>query len=117
MQETGDLRKPELIRYNLLEFSPGMEVIRRLIRKGLIEDYDDPEDGRSKKVRITGRGSAVFRESLAEMTKASRIIGGGLSSKEKGRFVHRARKLLRFHQPFRENGQGNRLDEIMEKYT
>lgn len=117
LQETGDLRKSELIRYNFIEFSPGMEVIRRLIRRGLIEDYDDPEDGRSKKVRVTAKGRAAFMESLSEMAKASKIISGGLAAEEKGQFLHLARKLLHFHQPIWENDQGTQLDEIMEKYT
>jgi DNA-binding MarR family transcriptional regulator len=116
LSEEGDLKKSELIRYNLVEFSPGMEVIRRLLRKKLIQDYNDPEDGRSKKVNITAKGSRVLEESLGEMFKASKIIVGTLSLNEKAQFVHIARKLLHFHHPIWNSDHGQPLDVILDKY-
>jgi len=114
--EVGDLRKSELIRYNLSEFSPGMEVIRRLIRKGLIVDYVVPEVGGSKKVTPTEQGKAALQESLIEMQKASQIVSSILSEEEKAQFVLIARKLLHFHREIWENDQGEPLDGIVEKY-
>ena len=116
LSEEGDLKKSELIRYNLVEFSPGMEVIRRLLRNELIEDYNDPDDGRSKKVKITQKGVRALEGSLQEMFKASKIIVGNLSLHEKAQFVHLARKLLHFHRPIWDQDQGKSLDDILGKY-
>ena len=117
LSEEGDLKKSELIKYNLIEFSPGMEVIRRLIRNELIEDYNDPDDGRSRKVKITAKGKQTLQDSLTEMFKASKIIVGNLNLHEKAQFVHLARKLLHFHRPIWNQDQGRPLDDILNKYT
>jgi DNA-binding MarR family transcriptional regulator len=114
--EVGDLRKSDLIRYNLSDFSPGMEVIRRLIRKGLVEDYDDPDDGRSKKVTPTERGKAALIHCLTDMHKASDIISKILDEEEKAQFVLIARKLLHFHREIWENAQEEPLDDIIKEY-
>jgi DNA-binding MarR family transcriptional regulator len=116
LYEQGDLRKSELIKLNLSEFSPGMEVIRRLLRKSLITDYDDPDDGRSKKVKLTEEGQRCLEQAFSNMTKASIIINGPLTQEEKTYFIHLARKLLNFHQPIWDNDQSSPLEDIQEKY-
>lgn len=114
--QRGDLRKSELIAENFTEFSSGMEVIRRLLRHGLIEDYDDPEDRRSRRVRLTDQGREVFQESLATMQQASRLIGGNLSAEEKSRLLALLNKLMHFHEPIWREDLGEPLENILEKY-
>lgn len=112
----GDLRKTDLIATNMLEFSPGMEVIRRLLRNGFIEDYDNPEDGRSRRVSITEKGKKVFEQALLQMEKVNRIVAGNLSAAEKQAVLNKLRKLLVFHQPIWDNEYGEDLEKIMERH-
>ncbi len=114
--EQGDQRKSDLIAMNMLEFSPAMEVIRRLLRRGLIEDYDDPDDARSKRVRITERGRTVFQAAMGRMIEATRIVGGNLSEEEKQQLLVITGKLLHFHRAIWENDLGTPLVAIREKY-
>lgn len=116
LTETPDMRKSDLIARNMLEFSPGMEVIRRLLRRSLIEDYEDPEDARSRRVRLSPEGRQVFLSALGQMIRATEIVGGNLSKEEKVQFLVIARKLLHFHQPIWEHDLGRPLAEIREKY-
>lgn len=114
--DKGDLRKSDLINFNMAEFSPGMEVIRRLIRNGLIRDYDDPEDGRSRKVRITGGGRSVFQKALGRMRNVNQIVVGNLSETEKYKVLAITQKLVHFHQPIWSEDMGKPLEDIIEKY-
>ncbi|MCB0639986.1 MAG: winged helix-turn-helix transcriptional regulator [Phaeodactylibacter sp.] len=112
----GDLRKSDLINSNLVEFSPGMEVIRRLLRKKLAEDYVDPDDKRSKRVRITAQGRAEFFRASQSMLQASRIVTGNLTEKEKVVLVSLVRKLMAFHQPIWESDNGTDLTVLLRRY-
>ncbi len=114
--ELGDQRKSQLIAMNMLGYSPGMEVIRRLLRHGLIEDFDDPEDARSKRVRITRKGQMIFHQALQRMVQATRIVGGNLSEEEKIQFLAVAKKLLHFHRSIWEEDLGTPLEDIANKY-
>ena len=49
-------RKMELIHIHLMEAPSGIEVINRLIKKEFIEAFDDKDDKRAKRVRITKKG-------------------------------------------------------------
>jgi len=112
----GDLRKSDIIAKNMLEFSPGMEVIRRLLRNGFIEDYDNPEDGRSRRVSITPAGRAVFAEAMQKMQNVHQIVAGNLNIKEKELLLHQLRKLIAFHQPIWDNEYGEDLEKIVERH-
>lgn len=116
LKEKGDMRKKEIIDYNYLEFSPGMEVIRRLLRKDLIEEYDDPNDKRSKRVRIKEAGEDILRMATIEINQAHQIIGGNLSKQEKLQFINLLQKLVHFHHPIWHDDFGEHLQSIREKY-
>lgn len=112
LMENESIRKTELIARNFSELSPGIEVIKRLIRLDLIEDFDDPEDGRSKRVRITPKGRDLYFSSLEGINKAAHILGGNLEEDEKLRLLGLLRKLNAFHQPIWDNERGKDLDEL-----
>lgn len=114
--EMGDQRKTDLIATNMMEYSPGMEVIRRLLRHDLIADFDDPEDARSKRVRITPEGRSVFQQALRQMMLATRIVGGNLTEEEKILFLSISKKLLNFHRPIWDEEHGQPLEDIVEKH-
>ncbi|MEN0006550.1 MAG: MarR family transcriptional regulator [Bacteroidota bacterium] len=116
LEDYGDMRKTELIQHNLSELSPGMEVIRRLLRNGLIEDFDDPEDRRSKRVRLTDEGRKALRESMQNMSQAVNIISGRLSEKELFRLLHLLQKLVDFHHPIWHNYLGKDLELISQEF-
>jgi len=112
LEEMGDLRKSDLIHYNTVEFSPGMEVIRRLLRNELIQDYDDPTDGRSKKVRLTSKGLKTLKQVRPQMNLVFQILSGNLSMREKRQTLSGLRKLNNFHHPVWEEQHGEELQKI-----
>ena len=50
------LLKNELINKHLLEISSGSEILKRLIKKGLISEIPDDIDRRAKRVSLTNQG-------------------------------------------------------------
>jgi DNA-binding MarR family transcriptional regulator len=110
--ENESLRKTELIARNYSELSPGIEVIKRLIRQELIEDFDDPEDGRSKRVCITRKGRELYFSALEGINKAAHLLCGDLEEEEKLHMLALLRKLNTFHQPIWDHERGKDLEEL-----
>jgi len=74
--------KTELINWNIAEFSSGIEVIKRLIRKGLIEETAHPSDKRSKLLKITPQGETVLKDTFTIMPDILKIAFGTLKDEE-----------------------------------
>lgn len=112
----GDRRKTELIQMSLMELSPGMEVVRRLLRLGLIEDFPDPDDGRARRVQLTPQGRMMYQTLEKEIQKVSQIVVGNLSSAEKQQLLVLLEKLGHFHMPIWLEDGDSELDSILGKY-
>ncbi|MEO0469203.1 MAG: winged helix DNA-binding protein [Bacteroidota bacterium] len=112
----GDMRKTELIQRCLIELSPGMEVVRRLLRLGLIEEFPDPDDGRAKRINLTDAGREMFVKMEAELKKVGTIVSGNLSENEKQQLQLILEKLGHFHDPIWQDDEGSSLESIIEKY-
>ena len=111
------MRKTELIQAALIEISPGIEVIKRLLRTNLIYEYNDPKDGRAKLVDITPRGRQLFEQTLPKMDLAQNIAVGNLTNTEKQQLIPILSKLVHFHDPIFKQDLGSELGEIIEKYV
>lgn len=53
LEQVDSLRKMELIDMHNLEAPTGIEIIKRLLSKGLIEEFEDIEDKRAKRVKLS----------------------------------------------------------------
>ncbi|MCY3411995.1 MAG: winged helix DNA-binding protein [Candidatus Heimdallarchaeota archaeon] len=56
LSESNDMRKMELIRMHQVLAPSGIEILKRLLSKGMIEEFDDEDDKRAKRVKITKKG-------------------------------------------------------------
>lgn len=56
LDQEDSLRKMELIEMHNLEAPTGIEIIKRLLTKGLIQEFNDAEDKRAKRVKLTKDG-------------------------------------------------------------
>ena len=114
--EEESIRKTELIARNYSELSPGIEVIKRLLRQGLIEDFNDPLDGRSKLVRITSEGEKIYQRVLSEMNLAAKLMSGNLEVEEKLQLLALGNKLRSFHQAIWDQARGQELAELESRF-
>ena len=92
------LSKTELIHYNLQEKTSGTEVIRRLLAAGLIEQWDNEKDKRSRQIAITDQGKQLLYMVFEDMNHVGRMVSGNLTVSEKLTLRYLLQKLEDFHQ-------------------
>ncbi len=111
------LLKSELINRHLLEISTGSEVLRRLIKEGLIYEYKDEDDGRAKRVALTPQGYNEVTTAFNEMYKVAQIVKGNLFEEELRDAVIILKKLSFFHWDIHSHDKDTELDGLFEKYV
>jgi DNA-binding MarR family transcriptional regulator len=76
-------RKLEIIKMHLLETPTGIEIIKRLLGKSLIEEFDDPDDKRAKRIKLTEKGSQELEKVQGGMMEVYQRMAGDFSGEEK----------------------------------
>ncbi len=113
--DVKSMRKVELIRANFLETSSGIEVIKRLLRKGFIEEFDDPGDKRAKRVRVTAKGREEYTASLGPLRKVINVMAGKLTDEKKIQLISLLDELNDFHAELHHDAKNLSLEELMER--
>lgn len=90
-------RKMELIHIHLLEAPSGIEVIKRLLKKDFIEEFDDKDDKRAKRVRITNKGRKETDKITPQMKSVYSKMTAEMSLKEKFYAVSLLKELNDYH--------------------
>ncbi len=90
--------KTELIQSQIMEKTSGMEIIKRLIRQGLIESFADTVDKRSTRVKISSLGRIELEKIFPQMQLVSKIVPGDLNIAERNQLAYLLRRLDHFHQ-------------------
>ena len=106
------LRKSELIARQVLEKTSGTEVIRRLIKNGMIIETDDQNDKRSVRVSITKAGKDAIIKILPLMSRVTEIIAGNLSAEEINTLSYLLKKLDYFHNDIYINKRDKSLNDL-----
>lgn len=97
LMDYDSLTKMQLVEKNGHEKQTGLEVINRLLKNGLLEEYQDEHDARTKRVKVTKLGKTIFKQSIPMVTTISKILSAHLDSSEKEFFLEILRKLNDFH--------------------
>ena len=105
LDKNGEVAKTDLIRMMAFDKSTGMGVIKRLLNKGLIEEFPNPEDKRSKLLRLTQNGKKAVTLGYQTVPSAANMISKNLEDDEKQKLLHLLKKLDGFHYPIYLNGQ------------
>ena len=114
------LSKSELISHNLQEKTSGTGVIRRLIAAGLVTQWDDDKDKRSKHIAITADGKKLLFQIFVHTNYVGKIITGKLTVAEKFTLQYLLRKLENFHLEHHEKktiGRKADLKSLAEEIT
>lgn len=119
------MTKSELIKENLMEISSGTEVIKRLLKSNLIEEFREEKqaeadgfkkDSRAKSLRITTQGRESMREVFREMGKVAQIVAGNLVHEQRIQLLALLTQLDGFHQHLRlhPDTKALELDALMQ---
>jgi DNA-binding MarR family transcriptional regulator len=105
------MTKVQLIEQNVHEKPTGMEILKRLLKHGLIGERADAVDKRSKRVFLTEKGRRLFFQTVGQMEAVSKQISGALTPLEKEQLFSLLKKLEDFHQPLFLAERGRRVVE------
>lgn len=97
LKSFGEMSKTELIRRNVQDKPAGIQIINRLIQKGLVEQRQSAIDLRSKIIAITEEGAEALENQMGKIRNASQLVTGNLTTKEKMEFIRLLNKLENFH--------------------
>jgi len=90
-------RKMELIRMHHLEPPSGIEVLKRLLKKGFITEFEDADDKRAKRIKITDKGKNELQRIMPKMKKVFHLMTAELSLNEKLHVVGFLKQMNDFH--------------------
>lgn len=108
------LSKTELILENAMVKTSGTEVIKRLLRKELIYQFDDKKDKRSQLVAITPKGLAEMKKVFPKMQISSDIITGSLNQLEQQTLIFLLQKLESYHNELFINHRDKTLEQLLD---
>jgi len=86
-----------LIKIHQLEPPSGIEVLRRLLSRKFIAEFDDPDDGRAKRISITEAGRKKIQEVLPKMKKVFSRMTANMSLNETLHVVSFLRQMNDYH--------------------
>lgn len=107
------LSKSELIQKQVMEKTSGTEIINRLLKLGLISQFNDEADKRSVRVRITHIGRMELLKILPQMQTVSQIVTGNLTETEKTMLAYMLRKLEHYHNDIFLNKKDTELEGLI----
>ena len=111
----GEMTKTELNNYNVVEKTSGSEIIRRLLKSGLISQTRNLQDKRSLLLSITPKGREVVKELLPRMQQSSDLLLRDLSWDQKI-FLHSLHEqLYESNHPLFLTERDSDLAELVEK--
>jgi len=111
------MTKTELIQYNLMDsITSGVDIIKRLLKLNYIEEFDDENDKRSKRVKITETGQKMMISIHNAMQPVSEVISGNLSVSEKQNLLASLLKLEAFHNTIYLNDRKSDIKQIADTY-
>lgn len=108
------LTKIQLIERNGHEKQTGTQIIKRLLEAGLLEEKNDNDDKRSKRLNLTEKGEEIFHESVANVNITSKILSGKLNEDEKNELLKILKKLNEFHAHIYADYKNSDINKIVE---
>jgi len=75
-------RKTEVIYANLFELSSGTDMLNRMQKRGLIKEYADKEDKRSKRIELTAKGEKAIKLSSEKIIRNATMLLHSLAEED-----------------------------------
>lgn len=108
------LTKIQLIEKNGHEKQTGTQIIKRLLEAGFLEEKNDKDDKRSKRLNLTKKGEEIFHASVSNVNLISKILSGKLDKVEKNEFLRILKKLNEFHYHIYVDYKNSNINQISD---
>ena len=83
IRKEKDPKKTEVIYANLFELSSGTDMLNRMKKRGLIKEYANKEDKRSKRIELTSKGEKVAANAMEKIKMNATMLMKDLSNDDK----------------------------------
>jgi MarR family transcriptional regulator, lower aerobic nicotinate degradation pathway regulator len=93
------LKKIDVLKQNILEKSSGNEILKRLLKQGLLIETENEFDKRSKLVSISENGFNEINKIAKQINDLSATVVGNLEPNEKQFLLSILTKLHLYHNP------------------
>lgn len=97
LMDYDSLTKMQLVEKNVHEKQTGIEIIKRLINNGLLDEFPDEKDKRTKRVKVSTLGKKIFSESVDDVTAISKILSAKIDETKKKNLLALLREVNEFH--------------------
>lgn len=91
------LGKTEVIERNIHEKPTGTEIIKRLLKQGLVAEHAHETDRRRKLLTTTDAGRAALFQLFERMSQVAYMVAGNLDATERHQLLYLLLKLDHFH--------------------
>ena len=100
----------QLIERNGHEKQTGIQIIKRLLDDGLIQETVDENDKRAKRLTLTKKGEEAFHQSV---NTTSKILSANLKSDEKTKLLELLKKVNDFHYTLYTEYKNSEIKELL----
>lgn len=83
IRQSVNPRKTDVIYTNLFELSSGSDTLKRLQKRGLLREYVDDTDRRSKRIELTPKGHTILEQCHERIVKNARMLLHDLEDDDK----------------------------------
>jgi DNA-binding MarR family transcriptional regulator len=77
-------RKTEAIYHTINELATGLNLLAAMKRKGYITEHDDPDDKRSKRLKLTAKGDKILKSCYQRFSKVPEMLFKDMSEDDTG---------------------------------
>ena len=113
LKDEPSLTKMQLIERNGHEKQTGIQIIKRLLDDGLIQETVDENDKRAKRLTLTKKGEEAFHQSVEKVNTTSRILSANLKSDEKTKLLELLKKVNDFHYTLYTEYKNSEIKELL----
>jgi len=112
IQQEKNPKKTEVIYANLFELSSGTDMLARMKNRGLIKEYDDKEDKRSKRVELTTKGQKAIEVCFPKIRKMAMMMMHDLTNEDKELCIQLLKNVEIKFSALWQNHKGKKFEEI-----
>ena len=110
-------KKTEVIYANLYELSSGTDMLARMKKRGLIKEYDDKEDRRSKRLELTAKGEKVVDACKTKILKNATMMMNDLTEDDKQLCIQLLKNVEVKFSALWQKHKGRDFEEIYKEIT
>ena len=107
------LSKTEVIERNIHEKPTGTEIIKRLLKQGLVAEHAHETDRRRKLLTITDEGRRALFQLFERMSQVAYMVAGNLDATERHQLLYLLLKLDHFHHDIFAHDRSTTFDELI----